>query len=111
MVMELCKDILGKGYHVYCNNYYTSIHLAADLLEHGITLVGTTRPDKVDFPKGIVNKGAIAGESRRITVSTTIDNKVHCFAWLAINHYILLTLSLAAPHILQFLGVFQTNTD
>ena len=56
--------------------------MAADLLEHGTTLVGTTRLDKVDFPKGIVNKATIAGESRGITVSTTIDNKFHCFVWL-----------------------------
>ena len=82
VVMELCKDILGKGYHVYCDNYFTSVHLAADLLEHGTNLVGTTRPDKVDFPKEVINKGAVAGESRGITVSTIIDNKVHCFVWL-----------------------------
>ena len=42
VVMELCKDILGRGYHVYCGNYFTSIHLAADLLEYGTTLVETT---------------------------------------------------------------------
>ena len=82
VVMELCKDILGKGDHVYCDNNFTSVHLAADLLEHGTTLVRTTRPDKVDFPKGIVNKDVVAGESRGITVSTNIDNKVHCFVWL-----------------------------
>ena len=68
--------------YVYCDNYFISVHLVADLLEHGTTLVGTTQPDEVDFPKGIVNKGAVAGESSGITVSTTIDNKVHCFVWL-----------------------------
>ena len=82
VVMEACKDFLGKGYRVYCDNYFTSVHLAADLLEHGTTLVGTTRPDKVDFPKDIVNKGAVAGDSRGIAVSTVIDDKIHCFVWL-----------------------------
>ena len=82
MVMEVCKDLLGKGYHVYCDNYFTSVHLATDLLEHGTTLVGNTQPDKVDFPKEVINKGAVAGESRGITIYTTIDNKVHCFVWL-----------------------------
>ena len=51
VVMELCKDILGQGYHIYCDNFI-SVDLAADLLEHGITLVGTTRPGKIIFPKG-----------------------------------------------------------
>ena len=50
MLMEVCKDFLGEGYCVYCDNYFTSVHLATDLLKHGTTLVGTTRPDKVDFP-------------------------------------------------------------
>ena len=82
VVMEVCKHFLGKGYCVYCDNYFTSVHLAADLLEHVTTLVGTTRPDKVDFPKDIINKGAVAGDSRGMTVSTVIDDKVHCFVWL-----------------------------
>ena len=53
VVMELCKR---KGYHVYSDNDFTSAHLAADLLEHGTIVVGTTQPDKVDFTKGIVYK-------------------------------------------------------
>ena len=73
---------MGKGYRVYCDKYFTGVHLAADLLEHGTTLVGTTRPNKVDFPKDIINKGAVAGDSRGITISTIIDNKVYCFVWL-----------------------------
>ena len=42
------------------------------LLGHG-NLVGTTQPD-IDFPKEITNKGTVAGESRGINVSTTIDD-------------------------------------
>ena len=79
IVMGVCDDLLEKGYHVYCDNYFTSIHLAADLLEHGTHLIGTTRPDRRNFPKGTVNKGAVTGKSRGTAVSTVIDNKVHCF--------------------------------
>ena len=80
--MEVCKDILGKGYHVYCDNFFTSVHLAADLLEHGTNLVGTTRPNRVDFPREAINKEAVDGDSRGIAVSTILDNKVHCYVWL-----------------------------
>ena len=80
--MEVCKDILGKGYHVYYDNYFTSVHLAGDLLEHGTNLVGTTRPDRADFPREGINKDAVGGDSRGIAVSTTLDDKVHCFVWL-----------------------------
>ena len=41
-----------------------------------------TRPDKTDFPREILNKGAIAGDSRGTAISTILDNKVHCFIWL-----------------------------
>ena len=64
VVMEVCRNILGKGYHVYCDNYFTSVHLAADLLEHGTNLIGTTRLNRRNFPSKTVNKGAIAGKSR-----------------------------------------------
>ena len=77
--MAVCKDLLGKGCHVYCDNYFTSVHLATDLLEHGTTLVGTTRPGKVDFHKEVTNKGSVAGEIRGMSVFTTIDNEVHIF--------------------------------
>ena len=80
--MEVCRNILGKGYHVYCDNYFTNVHLAADLLEHGTNLIGTTRPNRRNFPSETVNKGAVAGKSRGTSVSTIIDNKVHSFVWL-----------------------------
>ena len=46
VVMEIMKDLFWLGRHVYCDNFFTSIHLAADLLEHGTNLVGTTQPDR-----------------------------------------------------------------
>ena len=33
------QRFFGKGYHVYCDNYFASVYSAADLLEHGPTLV------------------------------------------------------------------------
>jgi len=82
VVMEVCKDILGKGHQVFFDNYFSSVHLAVDLLKHGTTSVATTRPDRVDFPREIINKEAVAGASRGFTTSTILDNKVHCFVWL-----------------------------
>ena len=48
------------------------------LLEHGTTLVGTTWPDKVDFPK----EGHCSWGKQGMTVSTSIENKVYIFVWL-----------------------------
>ena len=82
VVMAVCEDILEKGYHIYCNNFFTSVQLAADLLEHGTHIIGTSCHNRVDFPKHIVNKEAVAGCTRGMSVSTIIDNKIHCFVWL-----------------------------
>ena len=60
----------GKGYQIFCDNFFTSIDLSVDLLEHGNTLIGTTQPNGVDFPKQIVNKGAKAG-------FCCVYNKIH----------------------------------
>ena len=37
--MTLCKDILDKGYEVYFDNYFSSVHLAIGLQECGTTNV------------------------------------------------------------------------
>ena len=39
-------------------------------------------PDRVDFPRRVVKKEAVAGDSRGIAVTTVLDNKVQCFVWL-----------------------------
>ena len=110
VVMEVCKDIWGKGFHVYSDNFFTNVHLAADLLEHGTNLVGTTRANRVDFSREAINKKAIDGDSMGISVSTILDNKVHCYVWLDNKSLFLLTHSMTTLHILLFLGDFQTES-
>jgi len=82
VVMGVCKHILGKGYHLYFDNYFSSVNLAVALLQNGTTCIATIRPDRPGFPHGKVNKDCVAEASRGMTHSTTLDNKVHCFVWL-----------------------------
>ena len=42
-VFSLVGDLQGKGYHVYMDNYYTSINLSEELYEHGLHTCGTLR--------------------------------------------------------------------
>ena len=81
VVMTLCKDIFDKGYEVYFDNYFSSVHLAVDLLKHGTSSVATTQPNRVGFPKNDINRNSV-GCSRGMTNSTILDDKVHCFVWL-----------------------------
>ena len=78
--MGICEDILGKGYKVYYDNFFSSVSLAADL-QNGTTSVATTQYDRTGFPKDL-KKSSVAGCTRGMTHSITLDDKVHCFVWL-----------------------------
>ena len=50
VVVNLTRDLVGKFHHVYFDNYFTSVHLAVDLLKDGIYMCGTIRPNRKQFP-------------------------------------------------------------
>lgn len=65
VVQNLLDDLLGKGYTLYTDNYYTSVLLAHKLLASNTHLVGTLRQNRKLNPKDVtshkLNKGEIVG--------------------------------------------------
>ncbi len=60
VVKRLTRNLIGKWYHVYCDNFFTSLPLFTDLLKDGIYACGTYNPRRKCFPKEIrpsVKKG------------------------------------------------------
>ena len=51
VVHDLTRNFTGKNHHVFCDNFFTSVSLAEDLLNDNIYLCGTTRANRKDFPK------------------------------------------------------------
>ena len=51
VVKDLTRTFTGKNHHVFCDNYFSSVKLAADLLKDDIYLTATTRTNRKDFPK------------------------------------------------------------
>jgi hypothetical protein len=45
-VVELCRELLNTGHHVFCDSYFTSHRLAKWLLERGTLLTGTVRRNR-----------------------------------------------------------------
>ena len=41
-VSDLVSDLMGKNYHIFCDNFFTSVRLAEDLLSDKLHLCGTT---------------------------------------------------------------------
>ena len=50
VVTDLVRDLQGKKYHIFCDNFFTSVRLARDLLDNELYLCGTTRSNRTDFP-------------------------------------------------------------
>ena len=51
IVMDLTKDFLNRGYHLFMDNYYSSPLLYVNLWERGIGATGTLRPNRKGTPK------------------------------------------------------------
>ena len=49
-VQDLVKKIKHSGRNITCDNFFTSIQLAQDLLKKKLTLVGTIRKNKPELP-------------------------------------------------------------
>lgn len=68
--------LLNKHRQLYTDNWYTSLELALELLEHGTYLAGTVRKDRIGFPKALK---ACYGPKRRPKVNSKkqpITNRV-----------------------------------
>ena len=90
VVMELIKKLANKGYHLYCDNFYSSPHLFHQLYSIGTGACGTVRIDRrglpLDFQKLKLHKGdittfkdgALTGlkwmDKRQVTMLSTIHD-------------------------------------
>ena len=65
VVLELAKQLFGKGHHLYFDNFFSSVDLANILLTHKTGMIATTRVNRKKYPsharatKGIPIKRSI----------------------------------------------------
>ncbi|XP_035209506.1 piggyBac transposable element-derived protein 4-like, partial [Stegodyphus dumicola] len=55
IVLELCHDLLDKGYTLYLDNWYTSTDLAEKMCRRKTDVVGTMRKNRKGIPSDIKN--------------------------------------------------------
>ena len=53
IVRELTQPFVGKHHHIFCDNFFTSIKLACDLLRDETYLCGTIRSNRQGLPNGL----------------------------------------------------------
>ena len=60
VVKDLTRTLVNKNYHVFCDNFFTSVQLFHQLQCDGINATGTIRADRRGFPQELkqhVKKG------------------------------------------------------
>ena len=58
IVLDLAEDIDNSCRNITCDNFFTNLSLVRKLLQKNLTLIGTVRKNKPEFPTGFtVAKG------------------------------------------------------
>lgn len=64
VVLELCSPLLDQGRILYCDNWYTSVSLATNLLAHQTHTVGTLRSNRSHNSRIVKNARLRKGETQ-----------------------------------------------
>ena len=66
VVRKFMRDYENQGYHLYADNFYSSMTLAKHLFQQGILFTGTILENRKDFPASLKNgKQWAKGQPRR----------------------------------------------
>ncbi|KAL1247907.1 hypothetical protein QQF64_023283 [Cirrhinus molitorella] len=80
-VMSLLdRKVLGSGYHVYMDDFYTSPKLLTDLFAMKFGACGTYRDHRKDFPKPVAN--SLTKNSTRGSIRWIRDGPLVCVKWV-----------------------------
>ena len=63
VVMTLMQNYLDQGYHLFIDNFYSSVTLAKHLFERGTLVTGTILDTRKDFPASL-KKGKLWGKGK-----------------------------------------------
>ena len=82
VVRKLMLDYEGQGYHLFCDNFYSSITLARHLYERGILYTGTIIETRRDFPASLKGGNEWAKKRDRGAMRWESDPPVLASQWL-----------------------------
>ncbi|XP_068098284.1 piggyBac transposable element-derived protein 4-like [Hyperolius riggenbachi] len=77
IVVDLLNPLLHQGYHVYLDNFYTSVPLFKFLFSVQTGTCGTVRANRKGLPPQVVNKKLCRGESYALRSEELLALKFH----------------------------------
>ena len=63
VVLRICEPLLGQGYHLFTDNYYTCPALYEELIRRQTLCTGTVHSNKVGMPRDLAQEKLKAGET------------------------------------------------
>ena len=84
--IELMAPLLGQGYHLFKDIWYTAVPLAESLLLEGVNLIGTVCSNRKYLPACVKKKLA---KSEAVAFR---KNRLLCIGWQKKNHVILISV-------------------
>lgn len=82
VIKRLAKGLRKKGYHLYFDNFFSSVGLAEALLQDDLYCIATTRTNRKKWPASLRNTKSLDKTLKRGEhISTVIDNVVECLVW------------------------------
>ena len=82
VVMKLMAPYLNQGYHLYVDNFYTSVHLFKHLFEQGVPATGTISENRRGFPVNLKNGKQWAKGLERGCMHWERDPPCLAFQWV-----------------------------
>ena len=90
VVLTLAEPYLDKGYHIYCDNFFSSPALAYNLLLRDTYMIGTCREKRKGVPATIKKRmdkrrtprGASVADFAVDKDGRKLSPEVHCFFWM-----------------------------
>ena len=83
IVKDVSQDILGKGYHLFFDNYVSSPALACELLTQKTYCTATVNSNRKNLPQLFKKFKELSRRMERGQHKSewVLWNKVHCFLW------------------------------
>lgn len=82
-VKTMVKELKGKGYHVYMDNFFTSVALAEALMVDQTFVIGTARSNRKKWPSNLKNLKVLQKTMQRGDRKSVLlhDGKIECLIW------------------------------